>query len=40
MKLSRKGDMMGLGNVGEGVYTIYGLEPVNMLLRKNAARHG
>ena len=34
---SRKGDMMGLGNVGEGVYTIYSLEQVNMLLRKNAA---
>ncbi len=34
---SRKGDLMGIGNVGEGVYVIYSLEQVKMLLKKNAA---
>lgn len=33
---TRKGDVMGLGNVGDGVYVIYSLQSVNMLLRKNA----
>jgi peptide/nickel transport system permease protein len=34
---SRKGDLMGIGNVGEGVYVIYSLEQVKLLLKKNAA---
>ena len=33
---SRGGELLGLGNEGEDVYVIYALEPVNMLLRKNA----
>ena len=34
---TRDGSLLGLGNVGEGVYRIFSLEEVNMLLKKNAA---
>ena len=34
---SRSGEMIGLENVGEKVYIICSVEPVNMLLKKNAA---
>jgi peptide/nickel transport system permease protein len=34
---TRDGSLLGLGDVGEGVYRIFSLEEVNMLLKKNAA---
>ena len=34
---TRDGSLLGLGNVGEGVYRIFSLEEVNKLLKKNAA---
>ena len=34
---TRDGSLLGLGNVGEGIYRIFSLEEVNMLLKKNAA---
>ncbi|RKM62525.1 ABC transporter permease [Butyrivibrio sp. CB08] len=34
---TRDGSLLGLGNVGDGVYRIFSVEEVNKLLKKNAA---